>query len=321
MEYTTILGIDVSKQTFDTCDLKETYSKFDNGEEGFLSFVHQLSTTTLCVMEVTGIYHLELARFLYKRNIPVAVVNPLSVKRFIQMHLKRNKTDKADAKMIALYGQTQSVELWEPSDQLLEKGADYYAVMEQCTQIRSSLKNVLEALRTKKSDECLLGYIKEQIDFQSIQIEKMEALTIELIKAYNESLYTNIKSIKGIGKKTALALIITTNGFENFGSAKQLSSYFGIAPTEKSSGTSVNGKRKISKMGNPLVRKKLYMCSLQAAKHNTTCKQLYERLVNKGKPKKLALIAVANKLIKIAFAVAKAQIPYDENYRSIKPCT
>jgi transposase len=69
-------------------------------------------------------------------------------------------------------------------------------------------------------------------------------------------------------------------------------------------------------MGNPLVRKKLYMCSLQASKYNKACRDLYQRLLAKGKPKKVALIAVANKLKKIAFAIAKSGLPYDNEYVS-----
>jgi len=111
-------------------------------------------------------------------------------------------------------------------------------------------------------------------------------------------------------------LIVATEGFKNFDNAKQLCSFFGLAPTETSSGTSIKGKSKISKMGNPLVRKKLYMCSLQASRYNKTCIDLYQRLLAKGKPKKLALIAVANKLLKIVFAIAKSGLPFDREYIS-----
>ncbi len=69
-------------------------------------------------------------------------------------------------------------------------------------------------------------------------------------------------------------------------------------------------------MGNPLVRKKLYMCSLQASRHNKSCVDLYQRLLAKGKPKKVALIAVVNKLLKMIFAIAKSGLPYDKEYKS-----
>ncbi len=320
MKYTIIYGIDVAKKTFDISTIKGEHLQFDNTQKGFKAFLEYLDATTLCVMEVTGIYHLELARFLYQQDIDVSVVNPLSIKRFIQMHLKRNKTDKADAKMIALYASTQEIFLWEPSNKLLEKSADYYGLMEHLIGARAGLKNVLDALKSKKSEETLIQIVRVQIEYQSNQIQEIEAQIKDFIKNYNATLLINLKSIKGIGERTATALIINTNGFTNFKSSKQLASYFGLAPTEKSSGTSINGSRKISKMGNPLIRKKLYMCSLQASKYNTACKSLYDRLVSKGKSKKLALIAVANKLLKIVFAIAKSGLPYDQNYKSYKTC-
>jgi len=123
--------------------------------------------------------------------------------------------------------------------------------------------------------------------------------------------------IPGIGRKTALLLISTTNGFRSFETSGQLSAYFGLAPTERSSGTSINGRSRISKAGNPRIRNYLFMCSFTACKSNPQCKALFDRIVSKGKSRKLALIAVANKLIKQAFGIAKSGIPYDSNYRSI----
>ncbi|MBN2638298.1 MAG: IS110 family transposase [Bacteroidales bacterium] len=129
-------------------------------------------------------------------------------------------------------------------------------------------------------------------------------------------LLTNISSIKGIGKKTATLLIVNTNAFETFDHYRQLSSYFGLSPRERSSGTSLKAKAHITKKGNPAVRNHLFLCSFTACEYNSRCKALYERIVAKGKSKKLALIAVSNKLLKKAFAVAKSGIPYDPEYKS-----
>ena len=92
---------------------------------------------------------------------------------------------------------------------------------------------------------------------------------------------------------------------EDFESAKQLSSYFGIAPRLYESGTSIKCKSKICKMGMGLVRKLLYLCALSAVKCNKKCKDLYERLLEKGKSKKKGLTAVANKLLRQAFSIVK----------------
>lgn len=101
--------------------------------------------------------------------------------------------------------------------------------------------------------------------------------------------------------------------------AAALCSYSGMTPIIRKSGTSVNGRPRISKMGNQKLRNLLFLCSFTACVHNKACNDIYQRITNKGKSKKLALIAVSNKLLKQAFAVAKAGIPYDANYRSALP--
>ena len=125
-----------------------------------------------------------------------------------------------------------------------------------------------------------------------------------------------LTSIPSIGSKTALALIVFTDGFQRFDSAKELCSYAGITPIIRESGSSIKGKPRISKIGNTKLRNLLFMCSFNAYKYNKACKALYERLVAKGKSKKLALIAVCNKLLKQAFAIVKSGLPYDENFVS-----
>ena len=104
------------------------------------------------------------------------------------------------------------------------------------------------------------------------------------------------------------------NYFENH---RQLSSFFGLSPTERTSGTSIRGRSRISKAGNPKIRNYLFLCSFTASQCNPQCNALYERLAAKGKSKKLALIAVTNKLLKQAFAIAKSGICYDPGYRSL----
>jgi len=110
-----------------------------------------------------------------------------------------------------------------------------------------------------------------------------------------------------------------SDGFTKFESAKQFNCFIGLSPVEKSSGTSVRGKSGISKQGNGKLRNLLFLCSFNACKSNKSCKDLYDRITAKGKSKKLALIAVANKLLKQSFAIAKSGLVYDENFRSIKP--
>lgn len=310
------LGIDISKKTFDVCDENNKHHTYTNDKEGFLKFSKSIPKDGLCTMEYTGIYYLELAKYLYKKKKAVSVENPLRIKRFCQMHLQRNKTDKADAMMIKKYGKEQVTKLWKPDPKLIEESKDISQTMEQYIDFKAGMKTKLSGLRSKKANKKLIQRVVNQIDTLTESIKELQKELDDLIKEFDPKMLKNIKSVKGIGQRTSSLLIASTRGFEGFDSAKQVTSYFGLAPTERSSGTSVKGSRKISKMGNPLVRKKLYMCSLQASIHNKSCRELYQRLLAKGKSKKLALIAVANKLLKIVFAIVKSGLPYDDDYKS-----
>lgn len=123
-----------------------------------------------------------------------------------------------------------------------------------------------------------------------------------------------IQSVSGIGEKTSLQLMTATSGFKNFDSSKSLVKYFGLAPRIYQSGKKSYspGKCRTSKTH---IRSLLYVCSWTAIKHNTQCKELYLRLLEKGKPKKLALIAVCKKLLRICFGVVKNKTAYQQNFQ------
>ena len=122
-----------------------------------------------------------------------------------------------------------------------------------------------------------------------------------------------------IGKRATAMLIVATQGFKNTVSHRQLVSFAGLAPVQKSSGTSIKGRPSISRQGGKELRDVLYMCAMNAKKNNIACKALYDRLIVKGKSSKLALIAVCNKLLTQVFAVVKNNTIYQPNYCSPKP--
>lgn len=312
------VGIDISKDTFDVYNKERGYSRYSNNSQGFSSFIKTVDKSTCCVMEATGSYHYLLARFLYDRNVSVSIVNPLIIKRYIQMKLHHTKTDKSDAQMICSYAREQPVSLWEPEP----------AYINQCNMLQSAvglyfkqstaIKNKLHSLASRGiKTGVLIQSLKRQLKQFNKEIEILENEIEELIKEYNQPMYSNIRSIPGVGKKTALLLIASTNGFKSFENHRQLSAFFGLSPTERTSGTSIRGRSRISKAGNPKIRNNLFLCSFTAYKCNPQCRALYDRLVAKGKSKKLALIAVANKLLKQVFAIAKSGLNYDPNYRSV----
>ena len=110
------------------------------------------------------------------------------------------------------------------------------------------------------------------------------------------------------------AIIAILKSFEPFEKSKQVTSFIGICPSPYQSGSSVNRGGRIMKKGNSYMRKLLYICALSALRANKSCADLFIRLVEKGKSKRLALIAVANKLIRQSFAVLKTRTHYNENF-------
>ena len=310
------IGIDVSKDTFDVWSLSFGHLCLDNTRKGFRKLKKQLKENSWCVMEATGSYHQLLARYLYDSKVIVSVVNPMVIKRFIQMKLQHNKTDKSDAKMIALYAQQQPLKVWEPDPHYIEQCKILNTNIALYFKQSTALKNKLHSLTSKGVKGFLLQSLKRQVKQLQKEIVMLESHVESLIKEHESEMLTNISSISGIGKKTAMMLISNTYAFKSFDNYKQVTAFFGLSPIERTSGSSIRGRSRISKKGNPLVRNHLFLCSFTACEYNPQCKALYERIVAKGKSKKLALIAVSNKLLKQAFAVAKSGIPYDPNYRS-----
>jgi transposase len=311
-------GIDISKDVFDVVDHLEHHHQFLNDASGFKEFGKILTENSHCVMEVTGSYYQSLATWLHSKSIDVSVVNPLSVKRFIQMRLKTSKTDKADAKMIQLYAEAENPGLWQPPSEYIIEANDLHRLIALLLKQRTALKNKLHSLTAKGVKKgTVITSTRRQIRNLDQEVSTLEMKLEEVVKAHQADLITRLCSIPGIGKRTAIYLIVLTQGFEKFETSRQLISYFGLDPTIHESGSSVRGKSRISKTGDNLIRNLLFMCSFTACVHNKSCREIYQRITAKGKSKKLALIAVANKLLKQSLAIAKSGLYYDENSRSM----
>lgn len=310
-------GIDISKDVFDVINIKDQHFQFQNSSEGFREFKKILTSDSVCVMEATGYYHLKLAYFLLEHRIKVSIVNPLSIKRFVQMKLSKIKTDKADAKMIRLYAQNNELKLWKGNSKNQIESLQIARLLDIYTKQSTALKNKIHGEETLGNPSSIVvRSLKRSLTLIRKEKKLLEDKLIELVKKEHAAMLTNLESIPGLGRKTATMLIVYTDGFNRFDSAAALCSYSGITPIIRKSGTSVNGRPRISKMGNQKLRNLLFLCSFTACVHNKACNDIYQRITNKGKSKKLALIAVSNKLLKQAFAVAKSGIPYDPNYRS-----
>ena len=315
-----IFGIDISKDTFDVMDCSGNYYQFDNNTKGFVKFLKLLNNDCHCVMEATGYYHYQLAYFLVDNSIQVSVENPLSIKRFIQMKLSRVKTDKSDAKMICLYGQHQDLKLWVGYSKNQMECLQMIRLLDTYTKQSTALKNKLHAEQTLGNpSKIVVSSLKRSLKNLDRETLVVEEKLLELVKIEYQEVLTKVESIPGIGRKTAMMLVVLTDGFNRFESSSQLCSFCGLTPVIRQSGTSIKGRVRISKIGNSKLRNLLFMCSFTACKCNKACKAIYDRITEKGKSKKLALIAVCNKLLRQAFAIAKSGVEYNKEYRSAMP--
>jgi len=311
-------GIDISHLVFDVTDSDGNYYQFKNNPSGFKKFVKLMEIDSHCVMEATGYYHYQLAYYLLESGVKVSVENPLAVKRFIQMKLSKIKTDKSDSRLICEYAKQVDMKLWQGNSKHQTECLQMTRLLSVYTKQSTMLKNKLhgEAVLGNPS-KAVVSSLKRSLKQLQKEIKSLEDTLLIFVKQTHQDLLTRLKSIPGIGPKTAIMLVVLTDGFERFTSGSELCSYAGLTPVIRKSGSSVNGRSRISKIGNQKLRNLLFMCSFNACKYNKACREIYERLVAKGKSKKLALIAVCNKLLKQAFAIAKSGLVYDQTYRSV----
>src|SRR6478672_5395633 len=316
-----VCGVDVSKDTLDLYyndeSGKEHYLKVSNDTKGHDLLIGKLGITRTYLMESSGPYYLRLAFAIKRLHGDVRVENPIVVKRFIQMHMERNKSDKKDARWLYVYTKSRDTNEWAvpPKEQLyctqLMGSIDLYS--RQLVMITNQLHSLSQGPVQMKEVIKSLNKIKVHIERE---IKKLEMQLHNLLQAWESEQLKNISTIPGLGKRAVALLIVYTDGFKRVQNHHQLIALAGLAPREHTSGSSVRGRKGICKMGNGHLRSVLYMCSLSAIKHNQACKDLYDRLKAKGKRSKVALIAVCNKLIKQAFAIATKGTTYQSNYKS-----
>lgn len=314
-------GIDVSKDTldiyFNDCNGKEYCQQVINDFEGHRLLLKLVGIDAIFVMESSGPYYLKLAFALCIAGATVRVENPIRVKRFIQMNLERNKNDRKDAWWLYRYGIERPGDQWKlPSKEQLQSAQilgsiDLYK--RQVTMITNQLHSIeqlpLKSSVVVKSLQSLKAKLEKEID-------KLEVTLENLLNSWQHEQLKNLSSIPGLGKRAVALLIVYTDGFKKVSNYRQLIALAGLAPREHTSGSSIRGRKGICKMGNGHLRNVLYMCAMTAIKYNKACKNLYERLRAKGKNGKVALIAVCNKLLKQAFAIAIRGTVYSADYCS-----
>ncbi len=319
----TYVGIDVSKTTFVVAYSSAKGSKtktFNNATKGIHEFIQTISPADHhCVMEATGNYSSLLVYLLSEAGFTVSLENPLKVKNFARVMLSVTKTDEMDAHLIALYG-----EKMQPAPYKLR--SDTILTLKQKRTVIRQLKKQLIATRNLKGSMEVLPFfdtmsrktIEKTIAFLEKQILAMEEELSSLAQKEYKNQMDLLTSVKGIGVTLAAALIMATGGFTYFDNTKQLTRYLGLSPTYQQSGSSVNVKGHINRNGDSSLRSQLYVAAFASIRCNKECKACFDRLRSNGKPGKVAVVAVANKLVRQAFAVVTQGKPYIDGFKSDK---
>jgi transposase len=265
-------------------------------------------------MEATGAYHEALALFLFDHRVPVSVVNPLLVKRFIEVDRVRNKTDAGDAKCLARFCSLTSPELWEaPSAgvrtlQALVLRLDILREMLQGEHnrldvahgaVQQSIRDVIAGL--EKSIQAVQEQIRKTIDEDPDLKQRRDLL----------------ESIPGLGDRTIPQLLAYIGRPERFKNVKALIAYASLAPLIRQSGTSLNKRKGTHPQGHRELKSALYYPAMVAGKYNPLVAAFWQRLKAQNKPGKVIVVACMHKLLAIAYGVLKSGKPFNPNH--LKP--
>jgi transposase len=311
----TILGIDVAKRKLDVFLVFENKSfanQFENSLKGFKLLSAWLTSLHLkevhACLEATGTYGDGVANFLHHQGHRVSMVNPLSIKGYAKSKMQRNKTDKADARLIADFCLTQNPPQWfPPKPEVIELQALVRRIesLEEMLQMEQNRLEVAPS-KTKPSLTRMIKTLENEI--KTLKKSVKEHLDNDPdLKGQAELLQT----IPGIGEKTA-ALLLGEIEFSRYESARQVAAYAGVTPSKAQSGTSLK-QTKLSKLGNGRIRKGLYFPAIVARTHNQIINDFASRLEKNGKTAMQIVCASMRKLLHIAFGVLKHKQPFNPN--------
>jgi transposase len=310
------LGIDISKASFDVAllkgDKRPKTAKFDNTTTGFEELKQWLSAQGIeqvhACLEATNIYGHALATYLYHQHHPVSIVNPARVKGYAKSQLSRTKNDRADAGLIARFCRDLHPNLWQPSPVEVAHLQGFSRRLEALEQMIAQEHNRLQVC-----DEAFRADIEAHVAFLNEQVESIKQRLHQHIHTHENLAHQQalLVSIAGIGEKTAAIVLAEIGALALFNSARQLAAFAGLTPQEFTSGSSVKGKTRLCKIGNPRLRKALYFPALTSIRHCPQIRAFRERLLKAGKTKMQVVGAVMHKLIRVIYGVLKSGLPFD----------
>jgi transposase len=315
-------GVDMSKASFVGAvwvgGQAHALGKFENTPSGFAALQQVLQREQAAqgareihlVVEPTGGYELALVAFAYAQGWLVSLPNPRQVREWAKGIGKRAKTDKVDAQLLAQFAAQQRPPAQPPLaaevselDNLLARRSDLETMLRQ-------EKNRLGELRNRPGvPPSVLANLEQMIHALENALQDIEQVITQHLQhhAYLGEHRQRLLTLPGIGPKTVLPLLVLLLRWhtltEGQGSDKGLTALVGLDPQPYQSGSSVYQRPTISKMGDGEIRRLLYMGALGALRGQNPLHAFYDRLVGRGKAKKLALVAASRKLLTWSWAI------------------
>ena len=324
------VGFDVSKDTLQTCissidingktTVKATrvfvnkVSSFDDMLTWVNKRCKEKQIPVRYLMESTGVYHEQIAWYLFQNDQQVSVVLPNKAKNNLKSLGHKSKNDKLDARGLAQMGLEQSIKFWKP----LSKSIYSLRMLTRQHQRLQELKNQSEnqkhaILHSQISDKFIIKQLDKLIKLYDQQVEQI-AREMQNLLSKDPILKNKIEKlckIKGLGMLSIATLVAETNGFEGFENQRQLVSFAGYDVIENQSGLR-SGKTKISKKGNSRIRRILFLPAFNAARFGEpSCKALFERVYYRTRCKMKGYVAVQKKLLTLCYALWKKDVDYD----------
>ncbi|MGJ7030210.1 IS110 family transposase [Niabella hirudinis] len=299
------------------------YKAFTNNTKGFellLKWVKKWSGDGVdvhYVMEATGVYHEKLAYYLYLHAPSLSIVLPNKISNYLRTLDVKTVTDKTASEGITLFGLERKLNNWSPPDPVYKQMRQLVRERDQIVQIRTIAKNQLHAEQAEMFPlKGTIARLNKHIALLDKQVGEVVADINELVKSNEkiDAIVELLASIPGVGLLTAATVLAETNGFDLIRNKRQLASYAGLDVKERTSGTSVKGKPKISKRGNKYLRKAMHMPALAAIRHDERFKGVFARLVAKHGIKMKAAVAVQRKILELMYTLFKKQEKYNNDY-------
>ncbi len=322
---TVYVGIDVSKDSLDIGVLdaqQREHARVGNDTDGFVKLVRFLKKrrrkdVQVC-LEATGHYGEGVADFLHQAGYRVSVVNPARLKGYADSQLRRNKTDKLDAYLIADFCRTQQPEAWSPPPPEMRELNALVRHLEDLEKSRSQVANHLSAAQPSST---VVAHLRAQLSLLEDQLQQTKQAIADHIDRHPDLKRQRdlLASIPGIGALTAGKLLAELRAIADFTSVGQLVAFAGLNPRQHVSGTSVHKASHISKCGRASLRAALYMPAIVAKRHNPILAVFAARLQARGITGLPLSVALMRKLLHLVYGILKSGRPFDPNCAALFP--